>query len=460
METLIAPVRAAMTPCSAPSGAAECNLIGDFSNEALMQTMLEIEHDAPSAQTAPAQSRVYTRTILAMVATTRLAVVWIAIFRDPSRRLFNIKVANLAHHLLAGQGLSSPFGGSTGPSAFLAPGYPALLATIFRVAGDSSVASAAVVMLLQAAIAVITAWVIMRVAQRELGAETANIAGICWAIGPPLIWMSTLLWETSLSTLLLIGLIAIALRCRREPGKAIWVVMGAYCGLAMLVNPSLTLAFLAILGWTAYHTRSASRYNPWLCLIVLLSVFAPWPIRNARALHAFVPFRSNLGFELWQGNRPGGNGFFDLKLDLEHNKREFDDYAAKGEMAYMRDKSAQAKASIRANPTRFVQLTAKRFACFWTGVDSPRNPLVIAHIALSSLLAFVGLIFLARKRPSLALLLLLPLLIFPLPYYVTHPDFRFREVLDPIALILGAYAFAQCDEALKRSQKQAPFQTL
>jgi hypothetical protein len=36
------------------------------------------------------------------------------------------------------------------------------------------------------------------------------------------------------------------------------------------------------------------------------------------------------------------------------------------------------------------------------------------------------------------MLLLLPLLLFPLPYYITHPDFRFRLVLDPILIALTA----------------------
>jgi hypothetical protein len=30
--------------------------------------------------------------------------------------------------------------------------------------------------------------------------------------------------------------------------------------------------------------------------------------------------------------------------------------------------------------------------------------------------------------------------LFPLPYYLTHPDFRFRMLLDPMLLLLSAYA--------------------
>ena len=34
----------------------------------------------------------------------------------------------------------------------------------------------------------------------------------------------------------------------------------------------------------------------------------------------------------------------------------------------------------------------------------------------------------------------LPMLIFPLPYYITHAEFRYRLNLDPLMTILAAYA--------------------
>jgi hypothetical protein len=37
----------------------------------------------------------------------------------------------------------------------------------------------------------------------------------------------------------------------------------------------------------------------------------------------------------------------------------------------------------------------------------------------------------------------LPLLLFPLPYYITHAEFRYRLVIDPILTILAAYAVTQ-----------------
>jgi hypothetical protein len=41
------------------------------------------------------------------------------------------------------------------------------------------------------------------------------------------------------------------------------------------------------------------------------------------------------------------------------------------------------------------------------------------------------------------------LMLFPLPYYITHAEFRYRLVIDPLLTILAAYAvtgFRDCVE--------------
>jgi hypothetical protein len=65
------------------------------------------------------------------------------------------------------------------------------------------------------------------------------------------------------------------------------------------------------------------------------------------------------------------------------------------------------------------------------------------HAVTTSLLGLAGLAALCKQRRSLAVLFLLPLLIFPLPYYITHAEFRFRLVLDPLLTILSAYAVTE-----------------
>jgi hypothetical protein len=236
-------------------------------------------------------------------------------------------------------------------------------------------------------------------------------------------------------------MIALALRCEQRPSGPLWALMGAYSGLAALVNPSLLPSLLALLGWAAWQTRKTFWHMP-MALLVLCAAFAPWPIRNARVLHAFIPLRSTVGFELWVGNRAGASGFLDESQFPIFNRCEFDQYVAKGEVAYMRDKSALAKAYIRSHPGEFMRLSATRFIRFWTGTGNKDGSLIFAlHAVLTTTLGFTGIWRLVRQRRlRLAVLFLLPLMVFPLPYYIAHAEFRYRLIIDPLLTILSAYA--------------------
>src|SRR3984957_18134310 len=179
--------------------------------------------------------------ILVVALGARLLVVWFAVESFPHNWLYSrgIELGTLAQSLATGQGLSSPFGGSTGPTALLAPGYPAVIALLFLVFGSFTFTAAVAVMVMQLLFSVLTVLCIMQVARQCFGIRTANLAGTFCAVSLPLLWMPTIFWYTFLSPLVLVGMIALALRCEQRPSGPLWALMGAYSGLAALVNPSL-----------------------------------------------------------------------------------------------------------------------------------------------------------------------------------------------------------------------------
>src|SRR5580704_1404943 len=372
-----------------------------------MQNAVESAASTLKAKAAP-EARWHPLGIVSLAFLARSLILWFAIVRFPHDWLYSrgIELGTLAQSLLAGKGLSSPFGGTTGPTALLAPGYPAVIAVIFRIFGSFTFAAAIAVMTMQLLFSVITVLVIMLVARSCFGVRAANLAGTFWALSLPILWMPTIFWETCLSTLILVTMIALALRCERSPSSVLWILMGAYCGLAVLVNPALLLALLGILGWAAWQTRKTLRYSPVFGLLMFFLLFAPWPIRNARMLHAFIPLRSTIGFELWIGNRAGATGFLDESQFPIFNKHEYNEYVSKGEVVYMRDKSDLAKAYIRAHPFEFVRLSSVRFIRFGTGTGSEDGPAIFAiHALLTTTLGSIGIWRLVRnRRRSLAVL--------------------------------------------------------
>jgi len=285
----------------------------------------------------------------------------------------------------------------------------------------------------------------MRICRELLDDRTAILAGAFWAVSLPLLWIPTIFWETSLSACALPAMLLLALYCRRQPTINAWLLLGVSSAIAALINPALLPTLLAILAWAAWQTRRIARAAPLAGLLALLLLFSLWPIRNACRFHAFIPLRSTAGIELWMGNRPGATGFLDESIFPMDNKSELASYVAMGEVAYTRDKTTQAWDYIRAHPAIFLRLTLRRCFRFWSGTGSAGGPLIYElHALLTTLLGFAGLLFLYRNRSrAFAVLVALPLLLFPLPYYITHAEFRYRLNIDPLLTLLAAYAVTQ-----------------
>jgi len=111
-------------------------------------------------------SRRSTVAILLLALGARLCVLRIVLHNYPAGWLFTrfIEMSLLAKSVLAGHGLSSPFGPPTGPTAFVAPVYPLLIAAVFRLFGTSTTASAIVILSAQIALNLLTIWLMMVIA--------------------------------------------------------------------------------------------------------------------------------------------------------------------------------------------------------------------------------------------------------------------------------------------------------
>ena len=422
-----------------------------------MQTIEARQPELLRTHMAPPGQRMHLKSILTLAIAARLGVIWVVLSKYPGNWLYSgaLDLGFMAQAWNSGHGLSSPFGGSTGPTALVTPGYPAVIAVIFHLFGNNSLASAAAVMGLQATFSVLTIALMMRVAHKVFGAPTADLAGAFWALSLPIIWLPAVFWYVSLSALFVITTIALALWSVEQAGKG-WLLIGVFSGVVMLVNPTLILVMLPAFSWAAYQTRSTSHYRPLTALLIMSLMIVPWSIRNARDFHTFIPLRSTFGYELWQGNRIGADGIFNDRLYPTNNQEEYTDYASKGEVAYMKEKSRLAHAYIDSHPREFAIVTAKRVSRFWDGTGDKTTSAVIAlHIILTSVLGVLGLVSLFRLRKRIELLFLLPMLFFPLPYYITDAKSQYRLELDPLMTILGAYAIIRFDAYLKSRRSRA-----
>lgn len=235
-------------------------------------------------------------------------------------------------------------------------------------------------------------------------------------------------WDTCLSALILSAAIRLAPLVR---GPKKFALAGLIIAVATLINPALLVSLVALLGWAAWRNR---RF-PWVGIGVFLLALAPWTIRNRVVLHAFVPLRDNLGYELWQGNHPGSNGETPAFSTPGTNATEHALFRSEGEIGYMQQKTQLAETWIKAHTREFARLCVSRFFRFWAGSSKSPAPMTVPLV----LCALLGLILLRRTRETF-LLFTLPLLLYPLPYYITHADVRYQFVIDPLLAILAGYA--------------------
>ncbi len=390
-----------------------------------------------------------TAAVLGLAFALRLLVIWTVLHHYPSGWLFTrgIEMGLLAKSVLAGQGLSSPFGGNTGPTAFIAPVYPLLVALVFKIFGPFSTASALVIMSAQTVLNLLTILLIMYVARRLFNQAAATVSGLIWACSLPLIWMPTIFWETSLSCCLLLGLITLVMRYRDvdQLTPIHWMKLGGFSGVAALVNPALLPSLVAITFWLIFLSRKNSGWSPLAAALTFALVFSSWPIRNAKVLHAFIPLRTTVGFELWMGNHAGADGFLDESLFPMYNRAELADYVKRGEVAYSAHKSELAKSYIFTHPGIFIRMTTIRAVRFWSGTGSRNGSKLFAvHAIFTTIFGITGLFLLAwSRRYALAVFFALPLIVFPLPYLITHAEFRYRLILDPLLAIFAGYSLTE-----------------
>jgi hypothetical protein len=326
--------------------------------------------------------------------------------------------------------------GSPDASVFRTPGYPALLALVFTLAGsdDPPVIAARVLSALCGACA--TAAVII-LGRRWHSPATGLVAGLMAAVHPEAISLGVFV----LSEAPFHPLMALNVWCfhetfaRTQPGRprgsmgtivSLGLATGVTAGLAALMRPSWLLFPPFVLGlklvcdtfatlssrmtvshsaghsagysagYSAGHSASHVTPAPWLSAVreiatgvarpgvpVILGVclvMAPWWWRNYQVVGEFVPTTLQVGASLYDGWRPDAEGGSDMRFAprfFDALKRE--DAAGSGpfpgsfEARLDRRQREAAIAWARTHPRRVLELAGIKVARMWSPVPNARD---------------------------------------------------------------------------------------
>lgn len=389
--------------------------------------------------------------ILAAALLLRLAFLWQYQNDKPHQALgaipFLFEPGNIAYSLAQGHGFSSPFRVETGPTAWMTPVYPLILAGIFRLFGIYTFHAFLAAALLNILFSTATCIPIYCIGRRF---GVASLAAWLWAVFPNAILLPIeSIWDASLTALLAALIVWMTLRIASGATRRVWLLYGLLWGFTLMVNATLLAMLPFLLAWLVYKTRCAT--GPGLGFAVILLSVTPWTVRNYLVFHAFVPLRSALGLQLWVGNNEHAEDRSPGQLHPIDNPDERSQYIELGELRYMHNKLQDAIAYMTTHPRREVDLIRNRFVALWTGGtphpigDFIRIPsFEFRLILLSNLFVAVGtaiglLVLIWRRDARFYLLAPFPLIL-PFAYYLSLASARYRHPIDPVIMVLTAIA--------------------
>lgn len=402
-----------------------------------------------------------------------------------SELTFGAEVGHVARSLQLGQGFSFRFRGSQGvvPAALgadlghlpvagdavatslVTPLYPLLVAGLLHLFGPMTPAAAWAVIALNCLFQALALLAFEALCFRVLPTVGHAWAVALFALDHDGYVFSGKVWPQCLFVLAAILLVHRTLfpAPRRDA-----LQLGLVSGLTLLVDKSgATLVALCALFRLARDRRRALRPLG-VAALVAACLLLPWAVRNASSVGAFTPLNNAAGIVAWMGNSPGAArwSWSSQSGSFFWRPEEIALYARLGEQRYNRLCMERALEYIADDPARFAHATWRRAAIFWLAPEGlgvlkggiafgdlpPAMRFHVAWRAITLALAPIGLclgLHSRRTRASTALLGGI-LAVYPLVYYVTISNWRYRSGIGFCVLLLAGRALGSLATRTRR----------
>ena len=249
-----------------------------------------------------------------------------------------------------------------------APLVPWFASLVYRIAGHQYVAA----VIAQCAIGALAPLLARSLGANLYGSPVGRIAGWLVAFDPLLIFFSAyLLTETTFSVTLLLAMLATVLWIKTPQSER--ALAPGCVGTATLARPTgrLLPPRLARWAWAPLGllvTRRARLRQVAMLGLGLGLVVAPWTIRNAITLRAFVPVTTGQGRALldsnnaivWNDAALRGNA-----LAVYQREPYASEFRGRSEVEVDRRATAMALAFLRDNASRFPAMAVAKVARLW-----------------------------------------------------------------------------------------------
>ncbi len=340
------------------------------------------------------------------------------------------------------------------PSARWPPGWPTMLAALYRVFGAHPVVGE----VFNAFLGAVTVPLLYKLVKPPFGARVALIAAVMLCVMPgPILWTDMLVTETVFTLLLVVFFLLVM---RASPTWKWAAALGLYVGLVAMVRSEAIIWMTVPLvlwwrqaGWRAAVPRMAAAGA------VFLLVLVPWAIRNTQTMGSFIPLSTNAGETLYAGHNPNANGMQNHPSDELSASFGTPD-TAEWEVAWSKGLQREAISWAVHNPVAELELIPKKILALNRGdswafewLNMQPYPTVgatwtvyisvVADFAWFTLLALtlIGVVALGRavwRQPLMVAIATMFVTLLVIYGFVYYGNYRYRLPYEPLMMVVAA----------------------
>jgi len=350
---------------------------------------------------------------------------------------------DIALNILNGKGYFHPFL-KTKYYFYISPFYCYWSAFVYFLTNKNYL----IIELLQVFISGVSVLFLMGIAKKIFNDKVAGLCGLVYALHPGFIIYTIKLHEFIFVQFLMLALIYLILMRRNI------FLIGILIGLGFYVRSVFIFFIPPFFVYTLWKYRLRESFNKAIILITItLIAMVPWVYRGYKIYGRFI-LQTHAGKAFWQGNCPFTSGSSltkdnrDILLVAPEefrnkvfslNEIEQNDFFRNEAIRY-----------IKANPSRFIKNTIRKFYYFWwfspqAGLWYPFSWLIIYKVFYSLMALFfiygAYCIFKHRRTIDLAAVIFMFSFVFLVSalHSFVYVEIRHRWMIEPIIIIISAY---------------------
>jgi len=365
----------------------------------------------------------------------------------------------LAGNLLNHQG----FRYSGMPSAFRPPGYPLILAGFMQVFGQHYISA---MRFLQFILGLLTVMICARVSARWFSGEAGRATLAIGLLLPTLIFPTAQILTECIAAFLTALFLLFLVEQQEVGGFRSAAALGITGGLEALIRfNAAALPFFGL--WAVWRSKQKGGQvvRAGIIVVVTAAVVSPWFIRNEMVFHGAVLYSTHTGANAVQGvvstqgrTQPGDTGKLREAMGWTLSELETNDPSRRS----LPSELELNRRALRIVPRLWkekgwaaIPLVGRKILDFWLSADqvldtrmfTTRDRLIrvagVASYLVALALAMAGINWLRSRRPQIAEIFLLYMVLFTVLHLPLVMNTRLRiPLMEPLVIILAGVGWA------------------